>query len=779
MRKNLQLPFGALPSQQMPHQATRTVKAIALLGLAMAMASGSAKAQFALNCPPNMVVSSGAGCNAQVVTYPLPTIANGAVTDTTFAYTGTVQMYVVPASVGQITIEAWGAQGQGAGTIVGGLGGYSTGQLAVTPGETLYVYVGGGGAFSITGGYNGGGNGGTTSACTAADGGGGGGATDLRQGGQALANRVIVGGGGGGAGGNRMNGCGRGSGGGGGGGYYGGGGGSGWPGAGGGTAPTGGTQTAGGAGGIATSTAGATNGISGILGVGGAGGNEVGSNQGGGATSQPGGTGGGATGGPGVFNTGANWTGQSGAGGSGYIGTLTSSSMTAGIRTGNGQLRIVAPVNTTLVQTAGLPSGSTFPLGTTTNAFTVTQLSNSDSCSFTITVQDITPPTFTCPTANALTVDSNCVSILPDYTPGLGLSDNCDPNPAAAQTPPAGSAISYGPNQSVTVVVADITGNMDTCTFALNITDNQSPVVLSCPPLVTFTPNTLDCDDQVVNFSAPLFADNCAFLAVGSHQPGQLFAPGSTVVTYVATDSAGNTASCNFVVSVESPVLDGLISGAPVCDGAIFTLNAQSGFNGYVWSTGSTTNSITSQSPGIFWVDVSDINGCIGRDSFTYAYPALPVPVVTATGAQVCTGPYATYQWYMNGAFIPGATSQCYQATASGSYSVVITDSIGCTGISDTTSVVVVSARDGFSGPAFELYPNPARDQVQIRFTQPVVGNGSLRLFDLAGSLVKEANFADFGSVQTLDLKGLAAGSYVVEVVGTTSLGRRKFVLVP
>jgi hypothetical protein len=157
----------------------------------------------------------------------------------------------------------------------------------------------------------------------------------------------------------------------------------------------------------------------------------------------------------------------------------------------------------------------------------------------------------------------------------------------------------------------------------------------------------------------------------------------------------------------------------------------------------------------------------------------LPVPVVTATGAQVCTGPYATYQWYMNGAFIPGATSQCYQATASGSYSVVITDSIGCTGISDTTSVVVVSARDGFSGPAFELYPNPARDQVQIRFTQPVVGNGSLRLFDLAGSLVKEANFADFGSVQTLDLKGLAAGSYVVEVVGTTSLGRRKFVLVP
>src|SRR5262249_20601294 len=46
-----------------------------------------------------------------------------------------------------------------------------------------------------------------------------------------------------------------------------------------------------------------------------------------------------------------------------------------------------------LTQTAGLPSGSTFSKGTTTNSFRLTDSSsNNVTCSFTVTINDTEPP---------------------------------------------------------------------------------------------------------------------------------------------------------------------------------------------------------------------------------------------------------------------------------------------------------------------------------------------------------------------------------------------------
>ena len=93
---------------------------------------------------------------------------------TTFAFTGAVQTYTVPAGVTSINLKSWGAQGNSnAGGIVGGFGGYAEGNLVVTPGQVLNVNVGGGAATSINGGFNGGGAAGANTGCAAAQGGGG------------------------------------------------------------------------------------------------------------------------------------------------------------------------------------------------------------------------------------------------------------------------------------------------------------------------------------------------------------------------------------------------------------------------------------------------------------------------------------------------------------------------------------------------------------------------------------------------------------------------------
>jgi subtilisin-like proprotein convertase family protein len=263
---------------------------------------------------------------------------------TTYNFTGATQTFTVPAGITSVNLKTWGAQGNSnAGGIVGGLGGYAEGNLAVVPGQVLNVLVGGGAATSINGGFNGGGAAGTNPGCAAAQAGGGGGASDVRIAPYALANRVIVGAGGGGAGGNRTAGCGRGTGGGGGGGLYGGGGGAGWPGVPpGGPVPTGGTQVAGGAAGTTTWTAGGpTDGFPGILAVGGAGGNEVASAQGTPTgPAEQGGVGGGLTGGSGLYNSANNWNGHSGAGGSSFIGGVTGGITTAGLRTGAGRVDV-------------------------------------------------------------------------------------------------------------------------------------------------------------------------------------------------------------------------------------------------------------------------------------------------------------------------------------------------------------------------------------------------------------------------------------------------------
>lgn len=116
----------------------------------------------------------------------------------TFTSDGT---FVVPAGVTSIDVELVGGSGGtcdngGAGITPGGLGAVVTTTLAVTPGSTIQVRIGGQGTCTIpsgagVGGANGGGDGGD------AQGGGGGGATDLRVG-SALTDRIAVAGGGGG-----------------------------------------------------------------------------------------------------------------------------------------------------------------------------------------------------------------------------------------------------------------------------------------------------------------------------------------------------------------------------------------------------------------------------------------------------------------------------------------------------------------------------------------------------------------------------------------------------
>lgn len=212
---------------------------------------------------------------------------------TTFSFTGTTQNYTVPAGVFFLLLEAWGAQGGTSGAKTGGLGGYSKCLYPVTPGQVVYVYVGGQPADSSAG-FNGGG------ASSAAKGGGG--WSGFRLGSESNDPILIAAGGGGaglvgtvgGNGGGLTGSAGTGT------------------GAGGGA-----SQTAGGSGGLVSASA-----LQGAAGYGGGGG-------------------GGLFGGGGGYNP-SNPTnsGSGGGGSSGFGPSAIGSTTTAGQRSGNGFAQI-------------------------------------------------------------------------------------------------------------------------------------------------------------------------------------------------------------------------------------------------------------------------------------------------------------------------------------------------------------------------------------------------------------------------------------------------------
>ena len=329
-------------------------------------------------CPGDSTTTVDPGSCESVVDYVTPVGFYTCTTDTIYNYTGSLQTFVVPAGVTSVNIEVLGAQGGSVNitcTAAGGLGAQMIGDFAVTPGEVLTILVGQQG---FTNGQDGGGGGGSFVVNSLNDpliiAGGGGGATNninacgggvlngidatITTDGTASGNGVVAGGTAGNGGG-----ASGGSGGGGGGFFTDGTAGAGLPG------DNGKSYLNGGAGGNGND-------------------NDFGGYGGGGAGWFTGGNGGGGGG----YSGGATSGDMpfTGGGGGGSYNTGTNQLNTAGVQTGNGMVIIsFAPADTIYTtMIAGLPSGSAFPVGVTTQTFIATDsLGNDDTCSFDITVQ--------------------------------------------------------------------------------------------------------------------------------------------------------------------------------------------------------------------------------------------------------------------------------------------------------------------------------------------------------------------------------------------------------
>ncbi len=207
-----------------------------------------------------------------------------------------------------------------------------------------------------------------------------------------------------------------------------------------------------------------------------------------------------------------------------------------------------------VTQIAGLSSGSTFPVGSSTVTFRATDASgNTADCSFTVTVTDSEDPSISCPGNISVNNDAGQCGANVSWSVPTG-TDNC-PSPVTVQTA-GGASGSFFAAESTTTITYEVTdgaGNTDDCSFTVSVDDAENPVI-TCPSNITVNNDAGQCS-AVVGFSNATATDNCPGVTVaqtGGQVSNSQFGVNSSpnTVQFTATDAAGNTAVCSFTVTV-------------------------------------------------------------------------------------------------------------------------------------------------------------------------------------------------------------------------------------
>ncbi len=197
-------------------------------------------------------------------------------------------------------------------------------------------------------------------------------------------------------------------------------------------------------------------------------------------------------------------------------------------------------------------------------------------------------------------------------------------------------------------------------------------------------------------------------------------------------------------------------SDVEICAGDSITLNATS--NGPItWSNGEANGTTywPAQSETLTASSINTFN-CTTTDEWNIVVNDLPGITILENGAELTAPNGTSWQWYLNGELIVGATEQVYIAATEGEFYVVTINSSNCS--AQSTSVFISSVGEG---NAFNVivYPNPAHHSAIVVLPAGVF---QIALYDQSGKLIE--NFGPQQSQFILERKSLAAGSYQLTI---------------
>lgn len=397
-------------------------------------------------------------------------------------------------------------------------------------------------------------------------------------------------------------------------------------------------------------------------------------------------------------------------------------------------------------------------------------LGNTNSCVQVITVQDVTNPTISCPSALIL----QCASQVP--VPNVGsvtASDNC----GSVTVTHVGDVIS---NQTCanrytitrTYKATDACGNFATCTQTITVNDNTNPTI-SCPAAIT-----VQCASQVPapNVGSVTASDNCGAVTVthvGDVISNQTCANRFIVTrTYRATDACGNMATCTQTITVNDntpptitcppnkTVSPTTLAGTVVtyttpvvsdnCSVVGVPVRTAGPASGSTFPIGTTT--VTYQ--------VTDACGNTASCSFTvtvidpYCDDQKKKAYVCHNGNTLCVSINAVQAHLNHGDYLGQCTTSFQKIVTTTEPTKVVTE----------FSATTMESKEEFR---VNVSPNPSSGAFRIQVISKSIEPISVRVMDLSGKVLTFNSNVIKGSIVLGN--ELRAGTYIAEVIQGTS----------
>lgn len=178
-----------------------------------------------------------------------------------------------------------------------------------------------------------------------------------------------------------------------------------------------------------------------------------------------------------------------------------------------------------------------------------------ETCTTTVLVADTTGPAFACLGTLQRSLDANCEYVVEDFASTLGITDNCDTNPTVVQDISPGTIVTS--DIVVTIVASDSSGNSTTCTFTVELVDDEAPSIICPNDLVESYDGS--CEFVVPDYASLVTAeDNCSANVVFIQSPSAgtlLSGISEQMITISATDEEGNEGTCEFLLTLSDTQL--------------------------------------------------------------------------------------------------------------------------------------------------------------------------------------------------------------------------------
>ncbi|NOT51095.1 MAG: S8 family serine peptidase [Chitinophagaceae bacterium] len=324
-------------------------------------------------------------------------------------------------------------------------------------------------------------------------------------------------------------------------------------------------------------------------------------------------------------------------------------------------------------------------------------------------------------------------------------------------------------SQSITVSAAG--------SYSVTVTTGSC---VSTSPVTTVTVNPVPTANITAG-GATTFCQGLSVVLTASAGSSWLWSNGATTQAITVTTSGNytvtvtNAAGCSAVSAVTSVTVNPnppavVTAGGPLtfCQGGSVTLTANAGTS-YLWSNGATSQAITVSAVGThnLSVAVTQASGCVSNSLVTtVTVNPTPAANITAGGATTfCQGGSVVLTASAGNSWLwsNGTTTQAATITTSGSYTVVVTGTGGCTNTS-APAVVTVSPNPVVNitaSPYNSLFPG-LKTTLTANVTPP--GTYTYAWFK-NGTLITGATSNTIANVTMADV-----GSYTVAVANTTGL---------